>query len=223
MSSILAERNSKRLTTITGYRVMDKFTRQVSQMLKENEMTGEINEKHELISSIADGLPICDCALTYEIIEGDDCIAITNNNDSECYYQINDSTVLENKTKLIIGKTSIYLVEKKGRPQMKIINTDNRHKKTEKHEIQPGRKYLLGRRPKDEQAVNIEILNDSKISKSHCEISFENEKWKVVDKDSTNGVYVHLKKGVETRIKWEQSLRMGKDLYLYFTSEVIQL
>ena len=222
MSSTLIERNSKTLITITAYRVIDKVTRQVSQMLKEDEMVGEINEEHELINSIGNGLSISGCALAYKLTKEEDCIIVTNNTDSECYYQINNSTILENNAKLIIGKTSTDLVEKKGRPQMKIINAGNKHKKTEKYEIQAGKKYLLGRRPKDEEAVNIEVLNDSKISKSHCEISFENGKWKVVDKDSTNGVYVHLKKGVETRIKWEQSLCMGKDLYLYFTTEIVQ-
>eukprot|EP00826_Nyctotherus_ovalis_P003255 TRINITY_DN10657_c0_g1_i7.p1 TRINITY_DN10657_c0_g1~~TRINITY_DN10657_c0_g1_i7.p1 ORF type:complete len:222 (+),score=40.74 TRINITY_DN10657_c0_g1_i7:110-775(+) len=221
MSSILTEDNSQRLITITVYQLAGKIVPQSTRILGENELMGEISERHELMSLVKVNPSIRDCVLAYRITNEEVPIAISNNSKAECYYQIDEPVSILSGAKVLIGRTSIKIKEKASLWYMKLTNHKFSHPITTKLRIHTCKRYHFGRIPKDGYEANVEVLADLEVSKSHCEMWYGDGEWRIRDLDSSNGTYVRLRKGKEIGIKWEQVLRIGIDFYTYFTVEEV--
>lgn len=210
----------EKLIAIVAYQVFDAQLHQITEMLGENELMGEIAEKSDLMRSMKMNDAIENCKLAFKITSEEKPIIVVSKADTECYYKIDGEIEIKDKTRLMLGDSLIKASHKNDIWYIKTSNTNMIPKTTNEYQLNPKLHYNIGRLQKDSED-HITLLGDTDISRRHCKLWFEDGKWKLKDLGSLNGTYARLMVGEEIRINWEQELRVGIDLYLYFTTEEI--
>ena len=176
---------------------------------------GSIDKKVPLISSLRDDKTLETFSITYKICKSG--VEVTNKSSFGWYLKlIKENIELENN-QFVISNTKIELVKKDGQWHLiwELIDGEKRHSK----KIDRRKTYFIGRETQktEEGEKSIIIKNDLSISRTHCKLYFEEGRWMIQDMNSRNGVYIKINTGDSKIVKWDQTLRIGKDTYMYFS------
>lgn len=131
--------------------------------------------------------------------------------------------VLLENSQFIIGNTLVKLLYDDFNWMCQVISLFKSTLTTENIELDSQKEYIFGRIEQEcpQNTIFIKIDNDNLISKIHTKVSYNaTEKlWKLIDLNSSNGVFTCIKKDEKHLILFNQAARSGINSFFYFDSE----